>query len=535
MRIADSIQSDRSWKGHGSAAQDGIVAQSADDYLSFWERQDAWIEAKSLAVIAPAVIGRTEKLAHVNQSGLRLLAADDQELLVEAERLAEINRRRIFVHPRDRDASSIRRRLRRTVSRAALHSAALLGLIGGPKRSGRPSYADDWTVRRFHDLQAAKRKFLCEHVAVRVGGDPIPMTTIAKGAAASRRAMWYALIMGMRGIARKDRLVPVFVTLTLPPAWHLNPQYGQPGDPKHSPSDGAREIGRRWHNALCQFRERGGDVFGVRVAEPHADATVHLHVVLWLSADQLSSFCECLGHHFPATTPAEKSFRQSGDYSEGPALVVRRWVEREGDDPRGSADAASYALSYILDVLEADAPEDSGEDASGEGAQTDAAGRAVMDAARPAAWARHMGIRRISVVGLAPGTIGKWRAIYRAMKSADRTGLLIKDPRARSVAHAMRRGHWSSALRLLGAMQNKKRQRFKALREPRKDRWGDAVSATVAYYNAKTGEISVDLALGEWTIEKAGKSNPLSVATLSDVVSYPRQSPVPRPPREFSG
>lgn len=373
-------------------------------------------------------------------------------------------------------------------------------------------------------------------MAVRVGGgEPISMATIAKGAAAARRAMWYALIMGMRGIARKDGLIPVFVTLTLPAAWHLNPQYGQPGDPKHSPSDGAREIGRRWHNALCQYRERGGNVFGVRVAEPHADATVHLHVVLWLSADQLSSFCECLGHHFPPTTSAEKSLRQSGDYSEGPALVVRRWVEREEDDPRGSADAASYALGYILDVLETDSSKDSGESASLGDPQTDEDRRAEMDAARPAAWARHMGIRRISLVGLAPGTIGKWRAIYRAMRSADRDGLLIQDPRARSVAHAMRRGHWSSALRLLGAMRDNKRQRFKTLREPREDRWGDAASATVAYYNAKTGEISVDLALGEWTIEKAGTPNPLSVATLSDVVSYPRQGPAPRPSREFSG
>ena len=531
MRIAERIGFSKAY----TPAQHWILDKAADDHFKLWEEYNAWWAARPLAEIARKVIERTKNLVHVNKIGLQFLTADDIDLLNEAKRLVQINRSRshkgIFVHPRDRDAASIRRRLRCTVGRAAIHTAAILGIIGGPERLGLPSYADDWTVRRFERQKAANRRFLCEHVIVAVDGSiTISMADVAESAANARRSMWYAFIMGMRDIARRDRLVPIFVSMTLPPEWHLHPQYGTPGDASHSPAEGSREIGRRWHGALAQFKKRGGYVLGVRVAEPHKDATVHLHAVVWVAAELIPSFSECLGHHFPSSTAKESDFRNNNNYGEGPALVVRRWEERKGDDPRGAADAASYALSYILDVL-ASGGTVSADDV--EGVETSEKRRADMDAMRPAAWARHVRLRQISLVGLAPGTIGRWEAFYRLKRNADRDGVRIEQPFARSVAHAMRRGQWGTVLRLLGALRPGNRPQLKSLLVKREDRWGDIVSVNTGFFKARTGEIVVEFTPGAWKIAKV--ANSLNVDTLSDIDSYPSRGPPAHPPPVFSG
>lgn len=528
MKISDQISSK---KKPYSSAQTKLMAAAVEDAFGHHDAIQAWFTGGPLRPLAKEIAKRTAKLAHVDSVGLHLLTANDATLLDEAKKRAEIARNRLFVHPRDRDAGSIRRRLRGTVSRAAIHTAAVLELIGGPKWMCLPAYIDNWGLRRDRDQQAANKKYLCDHVAVCISTNTkVPMTVIAASAASSRQALWYAVILGMREIARRDRLIPLFITMTLPSEWHLHPQFGEPGDPKNSPSDGAREIGNRWHKVCAMFRERGARLIGIRAAEPHSDGTVHLHCVLWLSPDHVKSMCECLGLHFPATTKEEEEARKDGNYKLGPALVVKRWEARSIDDPRGAADAASYALSYVLDaigrpdaVIEEDETTD--DDKILEEARSINKQRSDKDKSdkeRSAAWARHARIRRISLVGLAPGTIGRWRALYRTMKDANNGGECVAEPRARAICHAMKRKQWGTVLRLLGALSDPSEPRLASLREKREDRWGDQVVVTTAYYHPKTGEISAYVRPRLWNIEKRDPDAP---AELSVIESYPRTAP----------
>lgn len=528
MKISEQISSK---KKPYTFAQSKLMAAAVEDAFEHQDAIQAWFTGRQLRPLAKEIAKRTAKLTYVDPVGLRLLTADDSTLLDEAKKLAEIARNRLFVHPRDRDAGSIRRRLRGTVSRAAIYTAALLKLIGGPKWLCLPAYIDDWGLRRDRDQQAANKNFLRDHVAVCSSTSTrVPMTVIAASAAASRQSLWYAIILGMREIAKRDGFVPLFITMTLPPEWHLNPQYGEPGDPKNSPSDGAREIGNRWHRVCAMFRERGGRVIGLRAAEPHGDGTVHLHCVLWLSPDHVTSFCECLGLHFPATTKKEDRARKKGNYQKGPALVVKQWEARSSDDPRGAADAASYALSYVLDaisrpdsVIEEDETTDDDEILEEARAiNKRRSDKSKNDKERSAAWARHARIRRISLVGLAPGTIGRWRALYRAMKDANNGGECVTEPRARAICHAMKRKQWGTVLRLLGALSDPGEPRLASLREKREDRWGDQVVVTTAYYHPKTGEISAYVRPRPWHIEKRDPDVP---DELSVIESYPRTAP----------
>jgi hypothetical protein len=534
MTIAADIEA-RRWNGRKARPltprQESLVAQAADDAWQYLNDLDLWESCQHLKILAAEVARRTAKLEHVDDDGLRLLTANDSDLLSLAEKRAEMARRRPGAHPRDQDKFSVLRRLRVKVNRATLHAAGILGLIGGPKNLQLPPYADDWTCRRFRDQRETNRAFLRKFDMVRTDtADVVSLVDIAASKEKARRAMWYALVLGVRDIAKRDRLEPIFVTATLPGLWHLHPESGNPGDPQYSPADGSIEIGKRWHRVLCLFRRRGGRIIGIRVAEPHADGTVHLHLVLWLSSERVDSFCACLDQHFPATTNMEMAARQNNDFTQGPALVVRRWEERPQDDRRGNADAASYALNYVLDVLgdpggsnrivetEHEAGRENGCDQQG----TQQVRVADKNSERVAAWARHLRCRRLSLVGLAPGTIERWTKIYAEMKAADREGRQIEEPRARSVAHAMRRNQWATALRLLGAFSPLRHPRLVALRESGKNRWGDCIKKTTAFFHPRTGEISSLMRPYKWSMRKHEEPNPLDDESVSIIHSYPR-------------
>jgi hypothetical protein len=528
MAIAQDIEARRGPRPKYplTQAQQDIVAQAADDALRYCQAREYWFACQQFNVLAEEVARRTKKLRHVNGVGLRLLTATDEDLHEEAKLKVAMNRGRLFVHPRDMDAGSLRRRLRLSVGRAAIHAAGVLGLVGGPSELHLPRYADNWTTDRFRAQQQANRQFLGHRVAVSAKtGDKIPLAAIADSATVSRRSLWYALILGMRQIAHRDGMIAFFGSVTLPTQWHLHPQFGDSGDPRNSPDAGAREIARRWHSALAMFRRRcnrrDGRVIGIRVAEPHSDGTVHLHFVCWITPNRFGDFCTCIGRHFPATTDDEKENQRSGNFERGPAVVIKKWNPR--DAAEGNADAASYALTYVWSVLaDRDATVDSDSQEALPGREAESRNTKDYDAERVAAWARHIRIRRISLIGLARGTVTRWQAIHRLMRGEDRTGRLIEEPRARIIARAMRKRQWGTALRLIGGLSKPNTPRLAALREERINVWGDTTTATVGFYHPRTGQICAEKVRGEWRIERKGLDKTPELLVVSIIHSYPR-------------
>jgi hypothetical protein len=133
MRIADQIWTARFKRKIAlTPKQSYIVDRAADDELQMWKDHEAWRAAQHLRPLAEKIAHNTQKLQHVNEIGLALLIADDDELLEEAKKWAAMASLNSDCHPRDKDPLSVRRRLRRIVDRATIHTAGILELIGGP-------------------------------------------------------------------------------------------------------------------------------------------------------------------------------------------------------------------------------------------------------------------------------------------------------------------------------------------------------------------------------------------------------------------
>ncbi|MGO4571033.1 replication endonuclease [Microvirga sp. 2TAF3] len=438
-------------------------------------------------------------------------------------------------HPSERDAGSVRRRLRRRIGQAAVHAAGILQLIGGPKNEHLPSYVDQWTLHRWREKRASNRTFMSSRELLRTTEDGrevrIPLLEVIEGKREARRAMWYAMVLGMRDHARRvnaqidrrvgdvnDKLVPLFITASLPPKWHLHPSHGRrTPDLSLSPKDGVRELGERWHRSLMLLRDKGIIPFGVKTYEPHTDGTGHLHAMLYARARDVAQIKRVFGMHWPATTKQEENRRAEGSFDGGPALKVKDW------DGNGVADPTSYVMTYVLKGLDAEG--DRSPDSDDDRVATEAA----------VAWASSLGVRRLSIVGLTRGIMGRWEDLFRYVRGEH----VHECPRSRAVIRAMRKKQWATALALLGAFQDrseaKRRPRLVAYHEIRENRWQEQVRLRAGWLHPRTDQVMAVRRPYAWAIvtieetsdtgeREAGQSDveALGNSGLSNVVSYPR-------------
>ncbi|WP_026987329.1 replication endonuclease [Fodinicurvata fenggangensis] len=434
------------------------------------------------------------------------------------------------IHKRERDAKSCRRRLRRKIGKSAAWAAGILGLVGGPPRKRLPAYADNWQLRRWREVQEKGQAFLETHEIYRnVGGEEtaVSLAEVAASAARGREARWYAVINGMQEQGERRGLLPLFVTLTLPSKFHLHAESGKRGDPSISPSMAAKEINRRWHWIMAWMRQAGNSPFGARVIEPQRDGTPHLHACIWIREEMHDEFLNAIDRHFPTTIEKEKAARSAvdenknekpRDFSAGPAAVVRVV------DPSLSS-PTTYIMKYVLKSLRSNSAPESEDDPGHE---------------RAAAWASHIGARRISLVGLRPGTLALWQTVQRLARQVEdeesTRDIDSEIPRIRSILHAWKKRQWGTVLVLLGGLSE--HPRLLPRRGERRSTWGDTVYTTTHYVHPQAtpyefvtvdGEIKVKhtrpvtLVVREevWTIrEVSGQGhNTLKTNPLSNVIS----------------
>jgi hypothetical protein len=449
----------------------------------FQTADEAWEQSRRCQALAIKVADIVSEIENIPADGTRLLTCDDAGLLEEADRIATLRKelmakRLCNFHPRQLDPSSIRRTLRREVSRVALWCAGTLRLIGGRPHLRLPSYSDDWSVGRWRQKCADHASFLAGKVAENPGGFQISLGDIAESARKSRRSTWYALVLGMAETAARRGLVPVFVTATLPPEWHPNPRLGvRRYNPRLSPKAASDELAQRWRRTRALCRKHEIVLLGIRVVEPHTDGSPHLHLLLWTDANRVGDLERHFRRHFPA----------SGGSAET-ALKLKVW------DPNGTAKPQTYIMKYILQTLGASPISTVSESEHAEGDVDDAG--AEHD--RLGSWAAHIGLRRLSLVGLTPGTVGRWTAAHRLLKSEEAPTC----PRVRALVHAMRRGRWGAALAILGAIGDT--PRFVTFAEQHQNRWGETVRRTTGWAHAATGEICLLRRPVKWEIKDAG-------------------------------
>lgn len=198
-------------------------------------------------------------------------------------------------------------------------------------------------------------------------------------------------LKGYEEWAEHHGLDGVFVTLTAPSKYHamlkqggINPKWNG-----SSPQQTMAYLNRVWANIRASLARQGIQPLGIRVAEPHHDATPHCHFVLFGTPAQLKAIKRAFYRYALAEDGNEKGAK------------LRRCRFMKVDKTKGSATA--YLAKYVSKNIDGQAMKD---------LFSDETSRPVSESAvRAKAWATLWRIRQFQFVGGA--NIGSWRELRR--------------------------------------------------------------------------------------------------------------------------
>lgn len=191
----------------------------------------------------------------------------------------------------------------------------------------------------------------------------------------------------------------VFVTLTAPSKYHaalkdggINPKWAG-----FAPHHTQKYLCNVWAKVRSSLSRQNIDICGLRVAEPHHDATPHFHFVLWTTPARMKELKATLYRYALEVDGDEKGAR------------LRRCRFMKIDKEKGSATA--YLAKYVSKNIDGQAMDD---------LLSDETGRKTKESAvRAKAWATLWGIRQFQFIG--GSNIGSWRELRRLgdVKQAD--------------------------------------------------------------------------------------------------------------------
>jgi hypothetical protein len=203
---------------------------------------------------------------------------------------------------------------------------------------------------------------------------------------------------GLENIADDDNLKGLFVTLTAPSKYHATSDKWSGCTPKQTQA----YLVKTWAKIRAELKRKDIAYFGVRVAEPHHDATPHWHMLLFVvpsRADQLTAIM--------------KTYALDVDGDENGALKHRFTVETI-DPSKGSA--TGYIAKYLSKNING-AYIENNYDATADTEDFDSGKSASEGAQRATAWASRWCIRQFQFFGAEPVTI--YREVRRIRESTE--------------------------------------------------------------------------------------------------------------------
>lgn len=400
------------------------------------------------------------------------LAATSEDELMEAARVAAWLGAST-THPQDYNTPKglrascpyhHKRRLRRRAAAARQHLAALLGTIG---KGGAP-YADSYAVACWRERQAAAKAFGESHVIDFEGGEfKVGLWEVMETSRKARIASLYAQALGLEDVAREKGLLPVFLTLTLPPEHHPNPRHGHPYAGQDwadapSPRETDEALAATWQRFRARLAKSEIDLLGFRVVEPHADGCPHLHALLYVE-DDLE--IDEIDRHLTAICPEP--------------IAGRRIASRLERIDRTKASPASYVMKYILKSLPAF--EDAAHHADGQTRDGDP--DHLAHHAEVCAWASERRLRRFAWLGL-----HGMRTVWQRIHGMDEQEAQEAPKAVFDAWTAMQRSMWADAMEHLGAIKREGKERPRLTYQTKKNGYGEDVKRPVG------------ICLDEWTI-----------------------------------
>ncbi len=305
-----------------------------------------------------------------------------------------------------------RRKLRRLVARVVEAGAIRLGLVNVAK--GR-YVSHGGLVRRQAQIKR-NAEALARSLYRNEAGQVYTLAELAALGTANPLIRGGELMTRVRGAeeyADSHSHVGLFVTLTLPSKYH--PVTIRGGKTRHNkkyqgatPRDGQKWLCETWAKVRAKLDRKGIKIYGLRVAEPHHDATPHWHALLWTETQADA--------HALETILREYWLKEDG--GERGAQENRVCIKRMD---RGGA--AGYVAKYIAKSVGHIALTEHQDLVNGDQIDMDFGPEESQGHQRVDAWAATWGIRQFQTIGLP--SVTAWRELRRV--SADQLELFAQE------------------------------------------------------------------------------------------------------------
>jgi len=282
-----------------------------------------------------------------------------------------------------------RRQLRRRL-REVEHGAIQAGLVH--VRAG--VYVSEETFKRFRLQRERVARTLEETDAVNLATGEVRSLADLVGRSVSnpkvRRAEMMTRLRGMERYATAAGLVGMFYTITCPSRMHARLAPSGAPNAKYdatSPNTAQRHLVKLWARIRAALERDGIEYFGLRVAEPHHDATPHWHMLAFVRAGDE-----------PQLTDTLRRYALAADSDEAGAAEHRFALQRI-DPAKGGA--VAYVAKYVAKNI----------DGEHVGIDLEGGAPAITTAQRIEAWARTWRIRQFQFFGT-PSVV-PWRELRR--------------------------------------------------------------------------------------------------------------------------
>ncbi|MCW1973647.1 UNVERIFIED_ORG: hypothetical protein FHW05_002511 [Pantoea agglomerans] len=289
-------------------------------------------------------------------------------------------------------------------------------------------YASRMPVSEWREQKRRTREFLKGMELEDEEGNRISLIEKYDGSVANpaiRRCELMTRIRGFENICNELGYVGEFYTLTAPSRYHARIKTGHRNRKWNgaSPADKPRYLCSVWQRIRAKLHRDDIRIFGIRVAEPHHDATPHWHMLMFMrpeDADQVRQ------------TIRDYAFQQDSDELTTDKARKARFHAEAIDPEKGSA--TGYVAKYISKNIDGYALD---------GVLDHESGKELKETAPTvSAWAARWHIRQFQFVGGAPVTV--YRELRRMGDTDTAHGLSVEFAAAHDV------GDWAAYVNAQG-------------------------------------------------------------------------------------
>lgn len=272
------------------------------------------------------------------------------------------------------------RKLRTAAKRMREHLAIAMGLVS----SFHGGYVSNERLNYFLQQRQKMYDFLRSRIIINVANEEEQKSLFdiwlkTQANPSIKRLELMNRMRGFENMAKEDGDEGVFVTLTAPSKYHAMLKSGGQ-NPKWNgcaPYHTQQYLVGVWAKIRAELKRREIKPYGFRIAEPHADATPHWHMVLFVHPSRMREMKRVIYAYALEEDGNEKGAK------------YHRCTFKKIDEKKGSA--TGYLMKYVAKNIDGQGMDDL---LSDETHRT-----AVENAERVTAWATLWGIRQFAQIG----------------------------------------------------------------------------------------------------------------------------------------